>query len=307
MEKREFRGFRIFRQEPLSHTFKRLLPEQLNQSLALCDHYPENPDYVTHELRKSTKRIRAMYRLFGLALGKDAYLHGKEFYGTLGLSLAEHRVSHVYIETMQRLAFDKKLPAGLLIYLNRQIAEQESRHNQLTCKLLKEQKIDQQVKEIIVAERLRLIAEPIFSCDFTNVAGGLCRTYKLGRKDLDLVIQHAGTENLHNLRKRVKSQWNQLILLKPLWPAVIGLTIHQFDLLAEKLGTEHDLAELEYFLGKMNNGSGDNHHITLINFITKKRQQTQRALIPLAIRLFAEKPEALVTKMRAYYQLFKGK
>jgi len=303
MEKRELHGFRIYRQEPLSVTFKRVLLEQLNQSLLLCGRYAENPDFMTHEIRKSTKRIRAVYRLFRQAAGNDIYLNGKELYGALGRLLAEHRVSTVYIETMHRLASDNRLPVSLN-YLEKRIAEQENRHKQLTHLLIREQRLDKQLKQIIQAETQKLIVEPLFSCDFASLTEGLQNTYSKGRKSLELIIQQADTENLHNLRKKVKSLWNQMIMLRPVWPAVISHTVHQFDLLAEKLGIEHDLAELEHFLiNERIENSEDQCHI-LLKFIAKKRQHIQKAIIPLAMRLYADKPGAMVGKMEVYYRMF---
>jgi CHAD domain-containing protein len=303
MKKAVLHGFRIFKQEPLPETFRRIILEQLDQSLELCSRFPENPDFVTHEMRKSTKRIRAVYRLFRQAAGNNMYLHGKEIYGALSLLLANHRISNVYVETMHRLAADKRLPVDL-VYIDKRIAEQESKHQQLTHKLIREQGIDHQLKGIIVAEREKLLSEPVFSCNFANLSKGIRDTYAQGRKNLDMIVQQADTENLHNLRKRVKSLWNQLILLRPIWPATLSLAIHQFDMLAEKLGLEHDLAELEQFLNKERIGNDESQHIILLGLIAKKRQQIQKAFVPLAMRLYAEKPGTVVGKMEVYYRLF---
>ncbi len=303
MKKAVLHGFRIFKQEPLPETFRRIILEQLDQSLELCSRFPENPDFVTHEMRKSTKRIRAVYRLFRQAAGNNMYLHGKEIYGALSLLLANHRISNVYVETMHRLAADKRLPVDL-VYIDKRIAEQESKHQQLTHKLIREQGIDHQLKGIIVAEREKLLSEPVFSCNFAYLSKGIRDTYAQGRKNLDMIVQQADTENLHNLRKRVKSLWNQLILLRPIWPATLSLAIHQFDMLAEKLGLEHDLAELEQFLNKERIGNDESQHIILLGLIAKKRQQIQKAFVPLAMRLYAEKPGTVVGKMEVYYRLF---
>jgi CHAD domain-containing protein len=305
MKKPELHGFRIYRQEPLSETFKRVILEQLGQMLELNGQYHKNPDFITHEIRKTTKRIRAVYRLFRQAAGDDIYLHGKELYGTLSQLLAEHRVSAVYIETMHRLASDNGLPVSLN-YLEKRIAEQENKHKQLTHLLIWEQGFDQQLKQIVQTEMQKLITEPLFSCDITNFSEGLKNTYSKGRKSLKLILQQASAENLHNLRKKVKSYWNQMILLRPVWPSVFNVSIHQFDLLAERLGLDHDLAELEHFLSnKKIENDEDQYHI-LLEFIAKKRQHIQKSIVPLAMRLYAEKPEALAGKMKVYYKLFLG-
>src|SRR5512145_1922848 len=103
MKNAELHGFRIYREESLSETCSRVILEQFNQSLGLCDWYFEDPDAATHEIRKSIKRIRAVYRLYRNALGIDRCRNAQDHYGKISHMLAEHRLSAAYIETLGQL------------------------------------------------------------------------------------------------------------------------------------------------------------------------------------------------------------
>lgn len=303
MKKPELHGFRIYRQETIPETFRRVVLEQLGQSLTLCDGYVVSPDYATHEIRKATKRIRAVYQLFRPATGKAAYNHGKDFYGSLSRLLAEHRLSAVYIESLQQLSSVQRLPVEP-VFIEKLIDIQEKKHRQLTQKLIREHHIDHQLKELVLAESLKLKTDPLFSCEFTQIMKGLSGTYKRGRKSLDLAIQQNSTENIHDLRKKVKSLWNQMILLRPVWPATVTLNIHQLDLLSGKLGFEHDLAELVQYLNNEKPGSNDKQLALLLGWLSKKRLEVQKTLMPTALRLYAEKPRSLAGRMEEYYRIF---
>jgi CHAD domain-containing protein len=130
-------------------------------------------------------------------------------------------------------------------------------------------------------------------------------TYGRGIKNLEMVLQNPVNENLHNLRKSVKYLWNQFIILRPLWPPVMGTSIRHLDLLAEKLGFDHDLAELEQFLlnnPSLNHGKGAEQ---LLHGIRTKRRQIQKTTIPLARRIFSERPGAVRDRLTAYEQVFR--
>jgi hypothetical protein len=64
MEKKDLTGFRMFRQESYPEMLRRLIREQVEHSVECCGQQESDPDTAVHEIRKSTKRIRAVYRLF---------------------------------------------------------------------------------------------------------------------------------------------------------------------------------------------------------------------------------------------------
>jgi CHAD domain-containing protein len=296
-------GFRIYRQEPLPGIFKRLLLEQLDLSLSLSGRFQDNANYATHEIRKSTKRARAIYQLFRPVLGNEQYMHGKELYGSVSRMLAEHRLSAAYIEIMQWLSRDMRLPVNL-DYPRKWILDKKKKHEQLTRQLILEPGLKEQLEQIFLTEITRLKVESPVSCEITDLFQGLKDTYKNGKKCQGIIINQTNVESLHNLRKKVKLLWNQLILLRPVWPAMLSPLIHQHDLLAEKLGLEHDLAELENYLILNKSKNSQDQESIMLEFISKKRKHFQKAIIPATIRLYAEKPEAFAGRIEGYFREF---
>ena len=297
-------GFRIYKGEMPSSTWKRVLLEQLNLLYVISESLIDNPDYATHEIRKTTKRIRAIYRLYLSVLGEEAYIRGKELFSSLSNLLAGQRISAVHLEMLHEIAGDVKNPVDDKL-MNHIISKQQQGHQKITKQLNHDGRIVLQIKQTITNEIERLDREQVLSCSYPDIIEGLKGTYSSGKKSLDLLTRHPVTENFHNLRKKVKLVWNQLILLRPVWPAMITPLIRQMDLLAEKLGTDHDLAELERLLL-----SGKKTHYPVASaqklsaYIAFRRESCQKAIINSAFKLYTEKPAAFAGKMATYCRLY---
>jgi CHAD domain-containing protein len=299
-------GLRIFKQEPFNEAFQRMVLEQLQQALQFCGQFGEMPEVATHEIRKSTKRIRAIHRLYRMVNGEEVYRHSNKLYGHLSQSLADIRISAVNLATLQSLKADKRLPVNQE-FMRELITDAEKHHHMFTRKIIDGKHTDRYLAEIITAEMTTMTAKPLLSWDFHDLIPGLRHTYCQGKKDLAVVLVDATTENLHELRKQVKSLWIQYLILHPIYPAYLGLLAHQLDILAQKLGLDHDLAELEQYLIKEQYHKDKISAGILLGFIQNKRQTLQKTALPSAMRLFMEKPRTMSGKMERYYRLYSGK
>lgn len=305
MKNTTLHGFRIYRQEPLSETFRRVVDEQLRMSLQLCRQFPEKPDFATHEIRKSTKRVRAVYRLYRHVTGDELYGHGKEFYSNVSHVLADHRISLVYFETLKLISADRKMPAKAN-YLGKLIRAMEMYHREVTADILNTHQVDQGLYGLIESELRSNARELPAQGKFNDLVSCLRKTYSRGKKCLDQATIQPTAENFHELRKITKSLWNELILIRPIWPSYYGFAIHHLDILAQKLGFEHDLAELEKLLHEESSGKDRIQRTLLTEYIAWKRKQLQKSIIPLAQRLFADKPGAVARKAEVFYGMFVG-
>lgn len=299
MKKAAFRGFRIYRSESIPDTFRRVLAEQLQQSLQLSRQLQADPDTATHEIRKSTKRIRALYRLFQPLIGVVRYQQGIELYSKMSQVLSDYRISRVYLDTLYKLKAER-LPLSRR-YLGRLIRRFEKRHKVLTDKLFTVQQTDIYLSDLITATLGMVAAHEQFSGNFSDLVPGLQKTYKQCRKNLTRVIQQPTTENLHALRKTIKSLWNQLILIKMVWPSYLGVMIRNLDRVGQKLGEDHDLAEIEMALTTDKSIKDTDQRQLLLDSIARKRKNLQKRLIPVCHRLLAEKPSAFAGKMLVYH------
>lgn len=292
-------GYRIYRKEEFHAAYKRLIREQLKLCVDFCQHYGSDPDVATHEIRKSIKRIRAVCRLYEAVTDVSEYMHQHEKYRKISSLLAEHRLSAVYCSTLA-LAGLKVHPnpdwlTGLSLNLH-------ARHGHITASLM-ERQVPEEVHQLLLQAEEALENQTMAHCTITHLVKGLWNSYKNGRNQLDIARYQPSTHNLHELRKSVKNLWNQLILFRPVWPSVMGMSIHNLDILAERLGNDHDLAELEIFLN-MIKAAGDPNQDALTQLIHNRRKQIQKLIFPLASRIFAEKPGAFKGRMLTYYRIF---
>jgi hypothetical protein len=109
---------------------------------------------------------------------------------------------------------------------------------------------------------------------------------------------------LHALRKAVKALWNAAILARPVWPSYMAHFVRQLDILAGRLGMEHDLAELATFLHKFHANQDVKVTKDLIHMIDQKSRRLKKLILPHALKLFAEKPAAFRQRIWKYSILF---
>ena len=298
-------GYRIYRQEAFADTYRRVIGELIRNALNICQGSVEEPDMAAHEIRKGTKRIRAVFRLFRQATGESTCQRSVEHFSTISGLLAEIRLSKVHVDTLYAMSKDKRLTLDPLL-IERLIRKFRQRHKRLLLVTLERKQVFQQVSNLLTSELNHLETIPVSSCEFGLLANNIRKTYRKGRADLGIMLNQYSPENLHNLRKSVKCLWNQMILIRPVWPSAMGMMINNLDLLAERLGNEHDLDELDLFLSRdlQNKKVPVPFHLT--EYIIQKRKHLLKNIIPIAIRLFSERPGAFAGRLNTYYRVWKG-
>jgi CHAD domain-containing protein len=273
-------------------------------AMDLCRRSVEQPDIATHEIRKNTKRIRAVYRLFKEATGKESYHLGQDHIRTISRLLAPHRLSKAYCDCLSEILLDKRHPVDPMVG-GKLLHQLETDHQLLTNEIVEKGHLFSEVIILLTKERDRVEKVPLSEFDFTMLANGIKNSYVDGRNKLDLALNQNTTENLHELRKTVKSLWNQLILIRPVWSSMLGLNIHYLDVLAEKLGKDHDLSELFQYLAIQGENTGITFPWELKEHIDINRINLQKSIVPLAVRLFSEKPGAFRSRLVSYHKVYK--
>jgi CHAD domain-containing protein len=299
------KGFHISRQEPFKYTYRRVILEQIMMAVDLCLRAVEQPDIATHEIRKSTKRIRAVYSLFKEAAGKESYLLGQDHFRRISRLLAPYRLSKAYCDCLSEILLDKRHPVDPMV-IGKLMQQLETDHRLLTLEIVEKGHLFNEVIMLLTTEKDRIEKVPLVDFDSGMLANGIKNSYADGRNKLDLMLSQNTTENRHELRKTVKSLWNQLILIRPVWSSMIGLNIHYLDILAEKLGKDHDLSELIHYLNFQGKSTGSTIPMELTDHIDTKRINLQKGITPLAVRLFSEKPGAFRSRMISYYKIYKS-
>lgn len=137
---------------------------------------------------------------------------------------------------------------------------------------------------------------------FDAIAGGLQKTYRRGRRALDAAIEAPTSQAFHEYRKRVKYTWYHVRLLEETAAALLGPLEQRLHALSDTLGDEHDLAVLSaQLLTDPDEFGGDDQVSAAMLIIDGQRADLQRRAISAGARLHAERPEAFVRRIAAYW------
>lgn len=292
-------NYKMLRSESLPLNFFRLLHGLNNYASSLCRFRSiAHTDDSIHEIRKTMKRIRALLKLFRYAVGLEVYQHENFFFRDISRSISDLRISSVNIKTLNNILKSKKFKEredNHFILMDKI----RVKHHELCEEMISKQKIQRSISFLIRSNKQTISKIPEFTCEFEMLASGLRRMNKRCLVNLQRAMSQPSSENVHNFRKPVKYLWNQMIILRPLWSPAIGQSIRHLDLLGERLGVEHDLAELEHLI--FTNYHEDPGSESLVHYIRKERNHIRKIVWPLALKVFAEKPGAFANRITVYW------
>jgi len=248
---------------------------------------PNTPDTViVHDVRKALKRWRALLRLVGPFLGKDGRklrIKARD----LARGLASARDARSALDALGDIGEE---------YHNlspRTLSTVRGRLDQL--RVVAETAILTDKMRAHVTAELAEISEAITQWSladivFSDIADGLSATYRQAYRMLPEVWITAGTDELHELRKRVVEHRYQMELVEPLWPRLGKLWVSEAQRLRDRLGRHHDLAVLARLIETQDSLAA--WRLRFAPIIRDRQSEHARTAARLAGRLFAEKPSA---------------
>jgi CHAD domain-containing protein len=131
--------------------------------------------------------------------------------------------------------------------------------------------------------------------DFRALPPGLRRIYRRGRRAAATARDDASTENLHELRKRVKDLWYTTQILRLVAPPRMRSTAHH---VSDLLGEDHDLALLRTQALRHRREFFDRDALTALTaVIDRRRPQLQAEALAEAERLYSKKPRRFVQRI----------
>ncbi len=291
--------YKLIKTESLQLNFSRLLMELNSYAISICRFRSiKHTDDSIHEIRKTMKRVRALLKLFRTAIGEETYQYENFLFRDISRSISDLRINSVNIKTLNTIIKSNKLKENERHFRDL-VHELQIKHQELIKEMVFKQKVQRSISILLKSNKQKINKIPEFACEFEMLASGLRRMHKRCLVNLHRAMSQPSAENVHNFRKPVKYLWNQMILLRPVWSSTIGQSIRHLDTLGERLGNEHDLAELERLI--FTNYYDDYGAEPIVHYIRKERNHIRKIVWPLAMKVFAEKPGAFANRITAYW------
>jgi CHAD domain-containing protein len=263
---------------------------------------------VVHEARKAIKRMRALARLFRDELGEPEFKRVNSSLRDAAQRLAGARDAQVRLATLRSLA--ERHPAALArpgidflgVHLERERAQSDEPTNSA------------EVLEGIATMRRQLAHWNLLDRDFEDLAAGLRRIYKEGRKRYAQVRheqRYTGAQSdhvpsdqaMHDWRKRVKSLYYALDMLGGKRAKGARKATRRADRLGDLLGEEHDLWMLSLYTEEhLDAFGGDSRaRADLLALIERRRRRLRKRALKLGARLYKHSPDRFTQRLRTAF------
>ena len=269
--------------------------ERLEKGVAvLREEKADDPVDAVHQARKEVKKSRSLLRLVRPALGDRVYRRENRTLRDAARTVAHVRDADVMVETVDALheRFAGQLPEKSYEKLRGRLAKDaEQSRGQVSGELGGE------LTEGLRAVERRIDCWPLDDAGWSVAREGISRAYRRGRRAFAKADAEPTTENLHELRKRVKDLWYQERLLRPAWPAVLGAQADEAHSLSDLLGDDHDLAVLAE---RLRDEPPTDEADAVLGLIEQRRDELLGQIRALGRRVYAEKPKPFRRRLSRY-------
>ena len=293
-------SYRIGLDETVEQSIRRIAGEQLDKGLSEIGDASIDRHATVHQVRKRCKKLRGLVRLVRPAFEKT-YQNENSVFRDAARTVSGIRDAQTLIETYDDLMerFDDQLNRASFGPIRSQLTR--------TLHGIDPVNIDGRlisISEIFQAAKERSTRWKLKRSGPDAITDGLAKTRQRAVDCLADVRQSASTENLHQLRKRVKYHWYHMRLLRDVWKDVIKTWIDQLDRLNDLLGDDHDLAVFTMRIDELRDGGIDPTDAKVMRgLIDQRRNELQRQALRSARLVFAESTQAFTERLGSYWDL----
>ena len=249
-------------------------------------------DAHVHEVRKATKRVRAVLRMLSDDIDSRDYARLNVEVRDLARDLSQIRSAVVQVELLECLVTDDGQLNAKTLGLHEELIAVADRQREglaepvvegLSLKLAA-------VKSDIAGMQLH---------DRKNASlGGIRRTYRRGRRSMTNAYEAPTIENFHIWRKQVKYLRHQMEILEGGGTPAVSDLVSDLEEIGEGLGMDHDLADLERAADDVAPSTLSlSGRQKLINVINARRSDLELTLKPVAARVYAATPGAFADQV----------
>jgi CHAD domain-containing protein len=249
-------------------------------------------DTHVHEVRKATKRVRAVLRMLSDDIDSRDYVRLNAEVRDLSRELSQVRSAVVQVEMLGSLvAEDAQL-----------IVDTRGLHRELVAALdTQRQGLEDSEVEDLSSRFMAVrsgIEEIELHDDATTSLGGVRRTYRRGRKSMTHAYAAPTIESFHTWRKQVKYLRHQMEILQSVGTPAIPELVADLEEIGEALGGDHDLADLERAANTVAVGTlSSSTRQRLKEVIATRRSGLELRLKPIATRVYAANPGAFAEQV----------
>ena len=257
-----------------------------------------DPAGDVHFIRTTTKRLRAILRLFRPVISPRLFNRENARLKGIARRLAPARESVVARQTLdellQRAAKPRRNALAEVSQHLEQLAPTPS--NTARTKAIREAARDL-ARARLSFQRLRITSD-----EWHAFGPGLHRSYQRARSRMKIAFADESDEAFHQWRTRVKALYYQLQTLKSVWPKRLGKTVASLRKLEHKLGADHDLSVLKSILKNIPEKLGEDHARERVNVCAhKESRRLRRASRTLGETIFADKSRCFIRKFRKHW------
>lgn len=256
-----------------------------------------------HEVRKATKRARAVLRMVQDGIGERAYCQTNTTLRDAAADLSELRSATVRIETIDMLVERQQALAEFTGGLRRElVADATAMRTAVAGDPLRVDDLFARI-ESVRADIARWAPSP----DASPTSMGLRRTYRGGRRGMARAYCEKNAESFHRWRKQAKYLRYQMEVLSPCNPSAISPIVASLEEIGARLGTDHDLDDL---LSAVRDGrdvfASFFGRDQLIDAIARRRAEIETELRPIAERIYGQPPREFAGRMTRYWAQWRG-
>ena len=284
--------------EALDVTVRRIAREEIEDAIGKLHGGEEDRDTRIHDVRKDLKKLRALLRLGRSELGEATYARENAGFRALAHRLSGAREAAAISATLEGLVSsdDSRFAA-----LREKLAERRREAHESGLDDASLRAIEHELRLALS----RVSGWPLERPTWEAVAPGLRRAYARGRRAMKLAYAEPSAEHFHEWRKRVKDHLYHTRLLSSIWPEPMKGRRAALDTLAELLGDDHDLAELERVVNETSDGDASERE-ELQALIEQRARELRERAFWIGKRMYAEKPGALLARLHVYYRAWRS-
>jgi CYTH domain-containing protein/CHAD domain-containing protein len=256
---------------------------------------------AVHGARKDMKKLRTLLRLLRDELPKKVYAKESERYREAARKLSGSREAEVKPATLASLTEEAEdLPAEA-VEMWRRILDSD---REAATGTIASQEAMAEAVELIEAGCGEIEGWQPAKDPWKEVAGGITRVYRRGRRARRAAEADPGDDGLHEWRKRAKDLRYGLELLSGAWSGPLEATAAEADRLSDLLGDHHDLAVLREDLRQRRLGEEETRKLEAA--IEARQEALAAEAFALGRRLYAERPKDFGRRIGRYWRAWRG-